>query len=501
MAVICFLISLALAGFYWSKPEMKAVASGLNEEQASQVVHKLEELKVQYQLGENGAILVPSSELKRLRLELASSGLPENSEMGFSLFDRVNLQMSEFTEKVTYLRAIQGELSETIRVIPGVVKVRVHLNLPEDSLLVQEQSHPTASVLLQLKPGARLSRTQCRGILRLVACSVEGMKTENVSLTDTSGTLLFSGEEDLLQNPDHQEELLSRSLQRGAQTVLDNVVGLGRGVVSVRVELQKDVRQVERTIIEPDKEGKGFEKSRKLTSEEYQGTMKVGASNTTVGNATTAGNVVQVEAPGSQRPSYKQTLQQVEFEYSKRVESVQDTPNRIRRITASVVVDGAVKLDAASQDSLKKAVGLAIGIDPSRGDECTVQVLMFSREQEAKEARAEAESQQKKGAPFPVLWTVVGLVATLGGGLIVTLILRRRKAREAALDLTPEGAPGAALLGSNVDIALPAEAESAPDPEQVRRELLERVRATALERPELVARVIHNWVNNERGKR
>jgi flagellar M-ring protein FliF len=266
--------------------------------------------------------------------------------------------------------------------------------------------------------------------------------------------------------------------------------------------MQKDIRRVERTVIEPDKDGKGYEKSRKLTSEEYQGTMKTAggtATKSTAANGTTAGNIVQVEGPAGPRPSYKQTLQQVEFDYSRRVESVQDTPNRIRRITASVVVDGLAKLDTSSQDALKKAIGLAIGIDSTRGDECTLQVLAFNHSQDVKDTAVEVAPPQVAASPF--LWVLVGLGSALGMIALVAIIRRRRRkpTLEAQL-LADEAAAGtAALVGGKVDIALPAEAESTAEREG--RSLLERARAAALANPELVARVIQNWVNNERAMR
>lgn len=519
LAVVCLILTLGVVGFRLSQPEMKPLASGLSEEQSSQVVHKLEEMKINYQLSDTGVILVPSNELRKIRLDLAGSGLPESSELGFSLFDRVNLQMTEFTERVNYLRALQGELQETIRALPGVQKVRVHLNLPEDSLLVREDQHPSASVLLQMKPGMRLSRTQCRGILRLVASSVEGMKADDITLTDTNGTLLFSGEEDLVHDPNREEDDLSRTLQRAGQTVLDNVVGVGRGVVNVRVEFQKDVRKVERTVFEADKDGKGFEKSRKQTEEDYQGTLKTPAagqpgvtpSNTTTPvNATAAGAVREVGPNGpGERPKYRQSTQQVEFDYGKRVESVEEPANRIRRITASVVVDAKTKIDKAGVESLKQAVSLAVGIDPGRGDACTVQTLSFQREAEAP-------------APIPV--NPAGSVppwayALLAPGALATLWLalgmRRRKqlaaaqakaaldgATQTAIEGEGEAAALEAGLGTKVDISLPAEDEvpalvGAPP----HNELLERARLIAREQPELVARLIVNWVNNERNKR
>lgn len=519
VAMVVTLVTITAGVLYVSQPNLKPLATGLSETQSSAIVHKLDELKITYKLTEGGTIMVDGKELSRIRMELAGSGLTEDNEVGFALFDRINLQMTEFSEQVNYLRALQGELSETIKSLPGVAKVRVHLNIPKASLLTEEHNVPTASVMVTLRPGARLSKNQCRGILKLVASSVEGMKTENVTLTDTTGNLLYTGEEELSGGGTgaEAEDQVSRQLQRSAQQVLDNVVGPGRGVANVRVEFQKDVRKIEKTVVETNKDGKGYEVSHKTTSEDYLGTSKSagGPQEAAIANVTvppggapvnTAGNATTVkESAEGNKPKYRQTLDQVEFEYGHRTETVQEDPQRIRRVTASVVIDGGVKLDKSGQDALQKAISMAIGIDGERGDECSVQVLPFAREDEAKAdaaAAAEAATPQDKKLAIGI-----GAGGLLGALALLGLVSKLRKPKMAGAAAGMEASAGAEAaaadhhgdVGGRVNISLPAEEELAKlPPRSSLDELVAQARLAAKDNPEQVARLLVGWMNNDR---
>ncbi|MBS2038269.1 flagellar M-ring protein FliF [bacterium] len=515
LAMVLTLLTLTAGVLYISQPSLKPLATGLSETQSSAIIHKLDELKINYKLTEGGTIMVDTKELSRIRMELAGSGLAEDGEVGFALFDRINLQMTEFSEQVTYLRALQGELAETIKSLPGVAKVRVHLNIPKDSLLTEDHNAPTASVMVTLKPGARLTRNQCRGILKLVASSVEGLKTEQVTLTDTTGNLLFTGEEELAGGGGVEaEEQVSRQLQRSAQQVLDNVVGPGRGVANVRVEFQKDLRKVEKTVVETNKEGKGYERTHKTTSEDYLGTSKTAgqpqeaaAANVTLpptaaNSTTTAGNATSIKE-GENKPKYRQTSDQVEYEYGHRTETLQEDPQRIRRVTASVVVDGNVKLDKKGQDALQQAIALAVGIDTNRGDECTVQVLPFAREAEDKpEVPASAGVIDKK------LAIGIGAGGLFGGLMLLGLVSRLRKPKvsqahpEAGAAGTEGEGEGEGTVGSKVDISLPAEDELAVLPARSSlEEMMAQARLAAKENPDQVARLLVGWMNHDKAKR
>ncbi|MCC7105465.1 MAG: flagellar M-ring protein FliF, partial [Chloroflexi bacterium] len=172
-------------------PEYAVAFSGLPDEDAAAVVAKLKEMKVPYELGDRGSIRVPASQAQEVRLLLAGQGLPRTGAgVGFEMFDGPHIGMTEFAEKINFQRALEGELSRTIDRLDAVDSSRVHLVLPQQSLFTSSQKETTASVVLQLKSGRRLDPGQVQGIAQLVANSVEGLKTQNVTVMDTAGNLI-----------------------------------------------------------------------------------------------------------------------------------------------------------------------------------------------------------------------------------------------------------------------------------------------------------------------
>jgi len=179
------------------KVEFVTLYSGLEADVAGTVIEKLKSSKVPYKISEGGkVILVPSDEAEEVRLQLAREGLPR-SGVGYEIFDKKTWGMTDFVEKINYKRALEGELARTIGELKEIESVRVHLVLPEERLFKQDKSEPSASVMLKLKPGYNLSSSQALGIAKLIANSIEGLSTSNVTIIDFNGDILFSGETEL----------------------------------------------------------------------------------------------------------------------------------------------------------------------------------------------------------------------------------------------------------------------------------------------------------------
>ncbi|MEW6278095.1 MAG: flagellar basal-body MS-ring/collar protein FliF [Candidatus Eremiobacterota bacterium] len=501
LGVAALAVSLAGGGaLLVTRPDMRPVVSGVSAREADAVVRKLEEMNVPYRLSEGGStVLVGTGDLYRARLELAGAGVLEQGRPGFELFDRMNLHSSDFAERVNYVRALSGELEETIAAIPVVAAVRVHINLPREAVFLDDASHPTASVLLDLKPGTQLSRNQAMGIRNLVASSVDGLAPESVTLMDTNGKWLLADDES--GSPvGGDEEQLSKTLQRSAQQVLDGVLGPGRAVASVRVELLRDRRETRREVVEPVTEGKGLEKHRQDTQETYQGTVP-----TPTGTPATGGPPVREAGPG-ERPSYNQRSSTIEYELSRRTESLQESPGKIRRMTASVLLDAGAKLSPEARSSLGDALKLAIGFDESRGDQFDLLAVPFNRDflEQERQALAAATRRQAEERRLLVL-AGAGLVGALGMIGLAILVLGKRKRRaalpESEVVVTVGQAPESDRPSHQVDISLPAEAPVGvlPAPRS-REELLGEARRSVVEQPTAVARMIQVWLEEDRKK-
>ena len=184
------------AGLYslvqWRKEgDFRPLFTGLSPEDAAGIVQKLKETGADYRLPENGgSVLVPSARLAELRLTMASIGLPKSGRIGFELFDKVNLGATEFTEHVSYRRALEGELERTVMTLAEVEQARVHLTFPKESVFLEAQQPAKASVLVKIRQGARLAPQNVIAITNLVASAVEGLSPDAVSLLDMNGNLL-----------------------------------------------------------------------------------------------------------------------------------------------------------------------------------------------------------------------------------------------------------------------------------------------------------------------
>jgi flagellar M-ring protein FliF len=169
-----------------NRPTFGVLYSNLAEQDASKIVDKLKEKSIPYTLEDGGkSILVPRQQLYELRLSLASEGLPHSSTIGYEIFDRTNLGVSDFVQKINYQRALEGEISRTILQLDEVEGVRVHIVTPEKALFRDDQKPPTASVVLKLRSGKPLARGTSQAIGHLIASSVEGMDASSVTIVDS----------------------------------------------------------------------------------------------------------------------------------------------------------------------------------------------------------------------------------------------------------------------------------------------------------------------------
>ena len=198
--------------------EYVTLYNGLEVTDAGTIVEKLKSSKVPYRISNEGKVIsVPPDKVEEVRLQLAKEGLPK-SEVGYEIFDKKTWGMTDFVEKINYKRALEGELARTIGELKEVESARVHLVLPEEKLFKEDKIEPSASVMLKLKPGFKLSAAQSLGIAKLIAHGIEGLITSNVTIIDFNGDILFSGETET--SPDG---VLSSQIQTRKETGGTNI--------------------------------------------------------------------------------------------------------------------------------------------------------------------------------------------------------------------------------------------------------------------------------------
>lgn len=246
--------------------------SGLDPKDAGGIAEKLREMKVDFRLENGGTtVLVPSRKTQELRIEFASLGLPRSGEMGYEVFDKTNIGMTDFVQKLNYHRALEGELARTICQIEGVEQARVHVVIPEPALFQEDKKETTASVVLRLAPHISLTKRQVQGIAYLVAYSIEGLTIHNVNIIDATGNILTDSMDpsQAIQATSRQLELqrdVERYLREKAQSLLDGILGGGKSEVRIAVAMNFD--QVERTkeSYDPEKSSIRSEQRSEVTS-------------------------------------------------------------------------------------------------------------------------------------------------------------------------------------------------------------------------------------------
>jgi flagellar M-ring protein FliF len=184
---------LALSYFYFLRPSYVPLYSELRPADASAIVAELDRQGVSYRLGDGGAtILVPESDSASVRLAIAGSSLPLNGLVGFELFNESDLGLTDFTQKINYQRALQGELARTIMMMDGIENARVHLAIPERSLFRGARTETRAAVTVVPRRGRVLDEARVGGIQRLVASSVPDLALANVVVLDELGRVISS---------------------------------------------------------------------------------------------------------------------------------------------------------------------------------------------------------------------------------------------------------------------------------------------------------------------
>ena len=433
-AVLVFAAIFGWSYWYGNRPELVPLYTGLETKDAGDVTAKLKEAGVPYEVqeGKEGAtILVPKQRVHDARLDLATQGLPRGHK-GFELFDDSKLGVTEFQNKVNYLQALQGELTRTIEQIEVIEKARVHIVLPEDSLYKKNEKPATASIMLRLYPEKTLSRKEIRGITNLVAHSIQGLLPENITIVNDRGKILNDPEEDQDEAKDESKKTLDQlemtrkveeRIQVNLQSLLDQALGEGKAFVRVSVELDFDQRLTDKAIYTPVVDDAGIIRSQQDISETYTGNSQVPG-----GPAGTQSNIPgYVATQGNARADYEKKETTKNYEINEEKSKIVASPGSIRHLNVGVLVND--ELTAAQQESIRRSVASAAGIDPRRGDTISVEPVPFSNEVAERKA---AEEQKVKDAEMRQTYIIVGVILLILLIAAAIFFYRRRQAQLAA---------------------------------------------------------------------
>ena len=407
---IAAILLLSVIGFgsliFWnSRPDYQVLFSNLSQEDAGEMVNKLKERKVPFQLTNNGTtLLIPREQVYEVRLSFATEGLPKGGGVGFEVFDRTNLGTTDFVQKLNYQRALQGELSRTIKQIKEIEQARVHIVTPKESLFVEEQKKPTASVLVKTRSSMTLAPAQVEGIVNLVSSAVEGLEPGNITIVDTTGKVLFKRTDSTLMGQLTTTQLeyqknIEENLKKKVQGMLEEVLGPSKAIARISTDI--DFQQVEITEEKYDPTGvlrseqKNAEKSSTTqvlppsSGEPKEGTLELKGNDPKKG-ATPENLKVQTKGSPPSPVNLTSADRQSEirnYEISKVNKHIRAPMGKVAKVSAAVVVDGSyqgsgknrqyVSRNPDEMKNLENIVKKAIGYDEDRKDQVEVINMPF----------------------------------------------------------------------------------------------------------------------------
>jgi len=507
-------------GLWSSQGDYRVLFANLPDKEGGAVVAQLSTMQVPYKFAEGGtAILVPADKVNEVRLKLASAGLPKSSVVGFELMDNAKFGQTQTQERVNLQRALEGELTRTISSIDAVESARVHLALPNQNGFFREQQKPSASVVLMLRGGRTLDRSQLAGIVHLVASSVPELQTRDVSVLDQTGALLTeNGDRANSQGLDATQlqyrTQMEASYTKRIQELLEPVVGRENLRASVTADI--DFSQSEATSEQFKPNGNPADATvRSQQSSDAGGSA--GNVPSGVPGASSNQPPVPATAPinGASAPlqaaqggtiganGHRETV--TNYEVDRTVRVTRNATGLVRHLNAAVVVNQKVNTDAKgkttstplSQDEMDKLTALvqeAIGYDQTRGDSVKVINAPFKAEAALKPEELPLWKQQwlldlLRAGGVPAGLTLVALAVLFG------LVRPAVMAALAPAVVEPRDEGLNAVVDDANELPMDALPELLEAPHMAKK--LESARQLAKDNPTVVANIVRDWVNGE----
>jgi flagellar M-ring protein FliF len=386
---VAVMVVLGVGGYYLSRPQQEVLYTGLTRDDVGRIGTALKEAGIDFDVAADGAtVTVNYGETARARMLLAEKGLPESANSGYDLFDKVgSFGLTSFMQNVTKTRALEGELARTIQSMDGIKAARVHLVLPDSASLRSQQQTASASVVIRTEMPTDTGPAQA--IRHLVAAAVPGLKVDNVTVLNTEGTLLASGDDIESASAGKMaavEQTVNREIEDKVRRTLTPYLGLGNFQVSVVTRLNLDRSTTNEVIYDPSSR---VERSVRMVRENAL------AQNSSASDA--AASVQQnlpdqaSNAAGNGKNSNETNDRREEttnYEVSSRTVETAHDGFKIERLSIAVLVNKNRLDDVAKQGAdalpvehqmmdIEQLVSAASGFSKDRGDQLKVASVDF----------------------------------------------------------------------------------------------------------------------------
>ncbi len=440
--------------------------------EASKITEKISSKGITYELRDGGTtVYVPREHVYQLRLDLAKEGLPTGDQTGYKLFDDEKIGVSPFVQNINLKRALEDEMAKSIQTIAGVAHARVHIVSPEQKLFASDQEKTTASVVLQVKPGYRLSGANIAAITHFVSGGVKGLKPESVTIIDSEGHLLSGNSDSTLASGagtvhDYRERV-EQDLAKKAEDMLATVLGPGRA--TVRVSAVVDMNSVS-TVVET-----------------YDPAGKVPTREEITQNSQTEPTAAGQKTAGS--PTKKDESTVTEYQVGKTVKQQTVLPGAIKSLSVAAFVDLTADANAPATGGqpallmpvtdVEQIIRMALGLKES--DSLKVVNAKFHRS-----AEPAAEPERADWSRYLAVARHLSLGIMAICALIVLRIFSRAKGK-AGSTVQGQLAPGA------VPVGLLPPGEALAEPALVRQQIAQALR----QNPEQVRQMFLSWIQEK----
>lgn len=499
-AAIIVLLSIILLKNI-TKEDYGVLYTNLSPDDAGSILSVLQEERIPYKIEGNGSIiLVPEDKIYDVRLKLAAKGLPSSKVVGFEIFEEPKMGATHFQENINYIRAIEGELTRTIKQLDAVQNAKVNIALPQTSIFARDEDEAKASVIIKLWPGRDLTAEQIKSIVFLVSHAVAKLKPENVTVVDNRGRvlsdILLDAQKEKLSDTVDIKKKIERDVEKRIQSMLARAIGPQKVVVRASVDIETaKVRQQDEMF---DPERVAVVSERKIQEKEKGYKPKIEGAPGTPTNVPPVINTSNLKNITKDRSKKDVTTN---YNVSKSIIDTQKNIFKIKKLSIGVLVDGKyitkkdsngteikefVPRSKAELSSYEELIKSAVGFDPKRGDKVTVVSVPFEA---PAEVEIEAEAVSKKDM---MLLLAIGGMALILLILLIIFMIKASKAKKAA-----KLAEEKALAESMKEMSKMHEKEAAIlnlEAEPAYQKIMEMVE----ENPELIASMISKWMKEEK---
>jgi flagellar M-ring protein FliF len=492
---LVLLVALSTFIFFASRPQYVPLYTGqLSQREVGDIKAELDKQGyTDYKLSETGTSLqVPQKDAPDLLVSLASKGYPKDNKINYDIFgENLSFGATDRQYDILEREAMQNQVAEVIKHVDGIANAEVIVTLPENSVFIRQgdEEKASASVMVEVEPGAKLSSQQIKALYTLVARSVPNLPVENITIMNQYSETLALTDDDSEEGPldkyDEQRKVqknVEQDIQQDLQSLLENILGTDKVFVHTFVKMNFDKVKTEEKLVKPtDEDNNGIAVSSEKTSKSYTGTGSNPGGVVGTGETDVPG-YVGTDSGGDS--NYEESENRVNYEVNRINNEIIKSPYQIEDITINVGVEpdsgNANTLSAATQENIRNIVAntvrTALGHPKLTQEQIDERITVFPHAF-AKNTTEESATSNN--------WLLIGVAAAaavlLIGGLIWWMMRRRRQKEELEEELEFGSAPAKEPdYFEEQDMSV----------ESQLKKLLEQ-------RPEDFSKVIRTWIHEE----